>query len=313
MKYTDKLLASIRNSGSVLCAGLDPFPDQFPPELRPKITGIPDSTHATESLIATGKLASAEILAATAEADLVITFCRRIIEQTKTGVAAYKLNLAYYEALGPDAFHVLDEVLDAIPSGKIIIADAKRGDVPHTNARYKAAYFDRFGFDAITLSPFMGTDTLIPFLGDATRAVYALTLTSNPGAADLMTHPFGDAPTLSAHLASLLKTCSLKHPGTLGMVIGATQSEVYGPVMEAFPEAPLLIPGIGAQGGSIPELEKRLAAHPGIPLINVSRGLSAFDPKNHKPWDIQIATNTDLFNKALQAISKNYTSENLNR
>ncbi len=241
--------------------------------------------------------------------DLIPAYCRRIIEQTKTGTAAYKLNLAYFEAIGPEGYIILDEVLDAIPFGKVTIADAKRCDVPHSNEQYKVAFFDRLGFDAITLSPFMGTDTLVPFLGDASRAVYALTLTSNPGAAELMTRPYDSAPSLSAHVASLLRSCAAGHPGALGMVIGATQSEVYGPVMEAFPEAPLLIPGIGAQSGSIPDLERQLAEHHGIPLINVSRGLSTIDPEKDEPWDVQIANNTARFRKALQGISARYLGE----
>ncbi len=283
MTFTEKLTASIKSSQSVLCAGLDPVPEHFPPEIR-------SQSHP--------------------EPDMVVAFCRRVIEQTKTGTAAYKLNLAYFEALGVDAFHVLDEVLNAIPSGKIIIADAKRGDVPHTNMRYKVAYFDRLGFDAITLSPFMGMETLVPFLKDASRAVYALTLTSNPGAADLMTRPFAEATTLSVHLAGLLRELSYRHAGALGMVIGATQTGQYGPVLQAFPEAPLLIPGIGTQGGSIPELLKHLAGHEGLPLINTSRGLTGFNPDDHNPWDLQIANHTDRFNKALAPITERYLAKN---
>ncbi len=282
MSFQNKLLAAVRNAGSVLCTGLDPVPGAMPPELRQQY----DTDH-----------------------DLILAWCRRVIEQTKTGSAAYKVNLAYFEAIGPDAFVLLDEVMDAIPSGKVLIADAKRGDVPHSNERYKTAFFDRLGFDAITLSPFMGTETLAPFLGDASRAVYALTLTSNPGAEELMTRPFGKAPSLSAHIASLLRKCAAEHPGALGMVIGATQNKVYGPVMEAYPEAPLLIPGVGAQSGSISELERHLARHSGIPLINVSRGLSSFDPGSSDPWDVQIANKTALFNKAIQAISDRYLGE----
>lgn len=282
MIFQNKLLAAVRNSGSVLCTGLDPVPGAMPPELRERYPS---------------------------DRDLILAWCRRIIEQTKTTTAAYKVNLAYYEALGPEGFAVLDELLDAIPSGKILIADAKRGDVPHTNERYKTAFFDRLGFDAITLSPFLGTETLVPFLGDPSRAVYALTLTSNPGADELMFRPFGSAPSLSAHLASLLRSCGAGQPGTLGMVIGATQYQVYGPVMEAYPEAPLLIPGVGAQSGPVTELHQQLASHKGIPLINVSRGISAFDPASGQPWDMQIADRTARFKKILQPISDRYLAE----
>lgn len=283
MTYQKKLFNAISKSASVLCAGIDPVPEAMPAEIRKPGASI----HET-----------------------VLSYCRCIMEQTCSRVAAYKINLAYFEALGPDAYRLVEEVLHAVPSGKIMIADAKRGDVPHSNERYKAAFFDRFGFDAITLSPFMGLDTLAPFLDDESRAVYALTLTSNPGAADLMTQPFGKAPTLSAHLASLLRTFSREHPGSLGMVIGATQSEVYGPVMQAFPEAPLLVPGIGAQAGSIQDLESNLSGHPGLPLINVSRGLSVYDPENRKPWEAQISDNADRFHALLRPITDSVIFKN---
>ncbi len=279
MTYTQKLLASVRASRTVLCAGLDPVPEHLPPEIRNR--GL-------------------------SETEAAVTFCLRMIEQTKTGVAAYKINIAYFEALGTDAFHALNDVLDAIPSGKVLIADAKRGDVPHTNARYKTAWFDRFGFDAITLFPFIGLDTLHPFLQDTNRAAYALTLTSNPGATDLMMRPFEGASSLSEYIAGRLRSTALEHPGTLGMVIGATQSAFYGPVMQAFPEAPLLIPGVGAQGGSVDELAKHLIRHQGIPLINVSRGLSSMDPSNPSDWQMQVAANTSRYNQALQDISERW-------
>ena len=279
MTYPEKIMSSIRSSQSVLCAGIDPIPENFPSEIQAR---------------------------SQSEYDMVIAFCRRVIEQTKTGVAAYKINLAYFEALGADAYHILNEVLDAIPSGKIIIADAKRGDVPHTNARYKTAYFDRLGFDAVTLSPFMGLETLEPFLQDDDRAVYALTLTSNSGASDFMTRPFEDAPTLSEHLAGRLRILSASHPGTLGMVIGATQNQIYERVLRAYPESPLLIPGIGAQGGSIEELSEKLAGHSGIPLINASRGLSVYDAASGDAWDYQITRNTDHLVKLLSPITDRY-------
>lgn len=283
MSYQKKLFNAIINSSSLLCAGIDPVPETMPSGIWKADASIHER---------------------------VLSYCRCIMEQTCSRVAAYKINLAYFEALGPDAYRLVEEVVHAVPSGKIIIADAKRGDVPHSNERYKAAFFDRFGFDAITLSPFMGMDTMAPFLDDESRAVYALTLTSNPGASDLMTQPFGKAPTLSAHLASLLRTLSRKHAGSLGMVIGATQSEMYGPVMQAFPEAPLLIPGIGAQAGSIQDLESNLSGHSGLPLINVSRGLSVYDPENRKPWEAQISDNADRFHALLRPVTESVIFRN---
>ena len=279
MNYITKLQSSISNSQTVLCVGLDPVPADFPQELR-----------------SSGR----------SENEMTVSFCRRVIEQTKTGAAAYKFNTAYFEALGADGFHVLNDILDAVPSGKVIIADAKRCDVPHTNARYKTAWFDQFGFDAITLSPFLGLETLTPFLEDTRHCVYALALTSNPGAADLMTRPFGSEESLSVYIAGLLRDYAAHHDGSLGMVIGATQPEYYTSVLRANPEAPLLIPGIGAQGGNIAELSGALADHNGLSLINVSRGISAIDPGSDEPWDIQVARNTDRINKSIESISQQY-------
>lgn len=277
MNYLDKLKASIQQTTSVLCAGLDPVPEHFPPAIR--------SGSSSESA-------------------QTIAFCEAIINGTQTLAAAYKLNLAFFEALGTDAFTVLKEVLARIPADKIVIADAKRGDVPHTNARYKKTYFDQFGFDAITLSPFMGVETMAPFLEDEGRAVYALTLTSNAGANDFMTRPFGDAPMLSLYLAKLLADAAKNYPGALGMVIGATQSDQYAPVFQAYPQAPLLIPGIGAQGGSVDGLEKELRHHPGLPLINVSRGLSSYEPDCADTWEAQIFKNAQNFHSLLKNISQ---------
>ncbi|MDI6401001.1 orotidine-5'-phosphate decarboxylase [Balneolaceae bacterium ANBcel3] len=277
MDYLEKLASSIRRSRSVICAGIDPVPELFPDEIKNT---------------------------ASSEYEQVVTYCRRLIEQTKAGVAAYKFNVAYFEALGRDAYHILDDVLESVPSGKIIIADAKRGDVPHTSERYKAAFFDRFGFDAITLSPFMGTDTLEPYLRDKERAIYALTLTSNPGAGQFMLQPFGGEPSMSMYIAKLLAETNANHPGTVGMVIGATQDEQYMPVMKSNPKAPLLIPGIGAQGGSVEKLAVALDTHQGQPLINASRSLSAFQSALDTPWDTQVSANTTKMQEAFMPITE---------
>lgn len=261
ISYLEKLHQAIIRSGSVICAGLDPVPSNFPATVRD---------------------------AGGSDAEQTLRFSRTVIAQTSEHVAAYKLNLAYFESLGAEGLQVFKQVLQAIPEDKIRIADAKRGDVPHTNERYKRAFFDQFDVDAITLSPFMGLDTLTPFLQDARKAVYALVLTSNPGASDFLLKPFLNAATFSEYLAGALRSHSQTLPGTLGMVIGATQHETYAPVMNAYDQAPLLIPGIGAQGGSADDLARQLERHNGLALINASRSLSAFKENDPHPWEQQI-------------------------
>ena len=279
MAYLKKLETSIRSSGSILCAGLDPAPEMYPPPVRAL-----DGSESTRTL----------------------EFCRRIIEQSKTRVAAYKFNLAFFESLGPDGLQIFDEILDSVPPGKIIIADAKRCDIPHSARRYAEAYLERFGCDAITVSPFMGLETIEPFLQSKDHAAYVITLTSNPGARDFMLRPFGEYDSLSSYLADSLRRLDSTHPGTTGMVIGATQSEHYQPVISSFPDAPLLLPGVGRQGGSTNELSRYLKQHKGLPLINVSRGISAWDPQSDDSWEVQIARNTDRFHKQLSDITQQY-------
>src|SRR6056297_3975874 len=162
MTFTEKLTRSIQSSNSVLSVGLDPDPDKIPLPLRQQIS----DPH-----------------------DLVFEFCRRVIESTKSEAAAYKPNLAFFEALGSGGLRVLESLLDVIPHGKIIIADAKRGDIGTTAAKYKVAFFDKMQVDAITLNPLMGLETLDPFLDDSSKAVYVLTMTSNRGAADFLQTP----------------------------------------------------------------------------------------------------------------------------
>lgn len=281
ISYSEKLHQAIACSGSVICAGLDPVPSLFPAPVRN---------------------------AGGSDAEQTLRFCRTIIAQTSEHVAAYKINLAYFESLGPEGLQVFSQVLQAIPEDKIGIADAKRGDVPHTNERYKAAFFDHFNVDAITLSPFMGLDTLTPFLQDARKAVYALVLTSNPGASDFLLKPFLNAATFSEYLAGALRSHSQTLPGTLGMVIGATQHQTYAPVMNAYSQAPLLIPGIGAQGGSADDLARQLELHNGLALINASRSLSAFKEHDPRPWEQQITDEARLMKERFADITRRQLS-----
>jgi orotidine-5'-phosphate decarboxylase len=246
LNFTEKLNNAIASAGSPLLVGLDPDPARMPLHL---IDRHPDPV------------------------DLVRAFCLEVIDATHPVACGYKLNLAFFEALGRRAFDVFADVVNAIPAGRIVLADAKRGDIGNTALKYREAFFGYFGVDALTLSPFMGMDTLAGFLDDPRHAVFALALTSNPGSADLMEQRLEGGNTLSVHLAGSLARLHATVPGTLGMVVGATKPEKLGPVLAAFPDAPLLIPGIGAQGGSIDELARVLKNHRGTALIPVSRDI----------------------------------------
>jgi len=278
MTFTEKLTRSIQSSNSVLSVGLDPDPDKIPLPLRQQIS----DPH-----------------------DLVFEFCRRVIESTKSEAAAYKPNLAFFEALGSGGLRVLESLLDVIPHGKIIIADAKRGDIGTTAAKYKVAFFDKMQVDAITLNPLMGLETLDPFLDDSSKAVYVLTMTSNRGAADYLQIPVKGRLSLGEYISGHLNKKQGQSAAPLGMVIGATQTEIAGRVLRANPGAHLLIPGIGAQGGDPNRLRDLLTDHVGLPLINSSRAINYAGGDNEN-WEELVALKASETRQTLNPITQNY-------
>lgn len=278
MTFTEKLTRSIQSSNSVLSVGLDPDPEKIPLPLRQQIS----DPH-----------------------DLVFEFCRRVVESTKSEAAAYKPNLAFFEALGSGGWKVLEALLDVIPHGKIVIADAKRGDIGTTAEKYKIAFFDQLQVDAITLNPLMGLETLDPFLGDRSKAVYVLTITSNPGAADFLQASVNGLLSLGEYISELLKKKQELTATPLGMVIGATQAETSQRVLQANPEAPLLIPGIGAQGGDPNRLKDILADHAGLPLVNSSRAI-IYAGGDNENWEELVARKASETRQLLDPITQNY-------
>lgn len=281
MTFTEKLTRAVQSSGSVLCAGLDPDPERIPKPLRDR---IPD------------------------ESRLIFEFCRRVIEAVKPHVCAFKPNLAFFEALGPPGWDALEQVIDCIPSNRIVIADAKRGDIGNTAGKYKEAFFDRLGADAITLNPLMGMDTLHPFTHYPDKAVFVLTLTSNTGAADFLKRRFEGRTSLSQYIAGELSKYQVQSATHLGMVVGATQTLDLQPVLGANPNAHLLIPGVGTQGGSIPELEKVLENHAGIPIINSSRSI-LYAGKDNEDWVRYVTDQAVNLKESLNTISSRYAEK----
>lgn len=246
MIFTEKLKKSIQFTKSVLCVGLDPVYERIPTFITDKYGDSPES---------------------------IFEFCKIVIEETSNYAAAYKPNLGFFEAYGSEGIGVFEQILSIIPSDKIIVADAKRGDIGNTASRYRDAFFGNWKCDSVTLSPLMGFETITPFLTDERFGTYVLTLTSNPGSSNFMLKPFDGFDTMSEYIASGLAALTETFPGHAGMVVGATRTSDFKSILKLHPTANLLIPGVGAQGGNINELTKALKSHQGIPLINVSRGI----------------------------------------
>ncbi|TMD58552.1 MAG: orotidine-5'-phosphate decarboxylase [Chloroflexi bacterium] len=217
MDFLRKLDAASRARESVLCVCLDPDPSQIPEAL--------------------GRGPQA-----------VLRFNRRIVRATSEFAAAYKLNLAFYEQLGAAAMDVLTLTLQAIPKDIPVIADAKRGDVPNTAEAYGRAFFDVLHFDAMTMNPYLGLDTVSPFVSGE-RFAFAVVRTSNPGARDFQDLRLEDGAPLFEEIAKRLD--SAVPPERLGFVVGATYPKDARRLRALAPDRLFLLPGVGAQGGSI--------------------------------------------------------------
>ena len=221
MTFIEQLLQATQSHKSLLCVGLDPEPAKFPDRFRDKPAHIFD-------------------------------FCAAIVDATHDVVCAFKPQIAYFAA--HRAEHQLEQLVAHIrqvaPSVPVIL-DAKRGDIGSTAEQYAIEAFERYGADAVTLSPFMGFDSVEPYLKRHGKGAFLLCRTSNPGGDDLQTQHLKDVPgtpRLFEHIAQLAQGEWNKN-GQLGLVVGATYPQEIARVRELAPTVPLLIPGIGAQGG----------------------------------------------------------------
>lgn len=178
----------------------------------------------------------------------VLEFNLRMIEATQEFACAYKLNLAFYEALGETGWRTLRDTLDAIPPHIITIGDAKRGDIGNTAEMYARSLRDDLGFTASTVNPYMGFDSVEPFIRDASHGAFILALTSNPGAKDFEYLKVKEKPLYEHVIAKVRKWNTL---GNCGLVIGATRPKELKRVRQLTKDMPLLIPGVGAQGGDL--------------------------------------------------------------
>jgi orotidine-5'-phosphate decarboxylase len=240
MTFIDKLAVVTRHNNSILCVGLDTDIQRIPEFLR-------------------GHERS------------VVEFNRRIIEATNDVVCAYKLNLAFYEALGKAGSEAIEQTLAYIPKRVITIADAKRGDIGNTAEQYAKVFFDQYGFDAVTANPYLGYDSVSPFLERDNKCTFILALTSNKGSEDFQYLPV-EGRRLYEIVIEKVRLWNTKK--NCGLVVGATHPEELGHIRTLAPDLPILIPGIGTQGGNA-EMAVRLGcnAEGELVIINSSRSI----------------------------------------
>lgn len=222
--FASRLHAAVATNDSLLCIGLDPVPARIP------------------AVLGGGAAALAR-------------FCIGIVEATVDLVCCYKPNLGFFAALGPDGLRALADVRAAIPATIPVILDCKTGDLGNTAENYARAWFETFGFDAVTVNPYLGREGLDPFLAYADRGVIILCRTSNPGSAEIQELPVpapdGGTEPLYLAMARRIHAWSEDAAATVGLVVGATRPAELARIRPICPDAPILLPGIGAQGGDL--------------------------------------------------------------
>jgi orotidine-5'-phosphate decarboxylase len=237
-----ELIAQIRRKGSFLCVGLDPDIEKIPKFLDE-------------------------------EEDPIYEFNKKIVDATAPHCVAFKPNAAFYEAYGLSGLHSLDNTLRYIKANypdHFVIADAKRGDIGNTSTMYAKAFFKRLNADAVTITPYMGSDSVKPFLAFPDKWAIVLALTSNEGADDFQTLNAGGKP-LYEHV--LHKCASWGTKDNMMFVAGATRPELLASIRRIVPEHFLLVPGVGAQGGDLAAVCRAgLNRDVGL-LVNASRSI----------------------------------------
>ena len=195
----------------------------------------------------------------------------KVIDATRDYAVAYKPNFAFFERWGSKGFTWLEETVNYIGNDHIKIADAKRGDIGNTAYQYSESIFNHFGFDCVTLSPYLGGDSIEPFIEYKGRGVFILCRTSNPSGAEFQSRKLDDDSFLYKSVALWANT--LNKYNNVGLVVGATAPEELSVIRVFCPDLPLLIPGVGAQGGDLSH-SIRVGNSSSIGMINVSRAIS---------------------------------------
>ncbi|MBL4708708.1 MAG: orotidine-5'-phosphate decarboxylase [Flavobacteriales bacterium] len=201
----------------------------------------------------------------------ILEFNKRIIDATKNYCVAYKPNIAFYESLGAKGWEILQETLAYIPKDIFTIADAKRGDIGNTANMYARTFFETYNFDAVTIAPYMGEDSVKPFLEFKNKWGIVLGLTSNQGASDFQFSELKDGQRLYEKV--IRTTANWGSEENLMFVVGATKAESLVTIRKLIPNHFLLVPGVGAQGGSLEEVCKYGITKDVSLLINSSRGI----------------------------------------
>lgn len=237
----DRLRARVARLGAPLCLGIDPHPEALPDELSRNVNGVE-------------------------------RFARGLLEAAAEHAVAVKVNVAFFEAFGSAGWAALERLVGDMPQDHFLLLDAKRGDIGSTAERYAAALFGQLEADAVTLSPYLGEDSVEPFLAYPGRVVYLVVRTSNPSAARLQDLPIDGVP---LHERVAIWAANTWTDGRVGMVVGATAPAELARLRRIAPGPSFLVPGVGPQGG---DLIAALAhchgtAAPG--LISISRGIAA--------------------------------------
>lgn len=205
------------------------------------------------------------------EDDPIFEFNKRIIDATHQYCVAYKFNIAFYESMGTKGWESMVKTLEYIPDNIFTIADAKRGDIGNTSEKYAEAFFNKMNFDSITLSPYMGEDTVKPFLKYKNKWVIILALTSNKSSADFQFEKNSDGKMLFETVTE--KIADWGTPGNTMLVVGATQPDSFHKIRNIVPDHFILVPGVGAQGGNLTKIaEVGMNKDCGL-LVNSSRGI----------------------------------------
>lgn len=269
----ETLINEIKQKKSFLCVGLDTDIDRIPQHLLK-------------------------------EEDPVFAFNKAIIDATKEYCVAYKPNIAFYECLGPKGWESLKKTMDYIPSNIFTIADAKRGDIGNTSKYYAKTFFEYLNFDAVTVAPYMGEDSVTPFLEFKDKWVILLALTSNKGALDFQF--ITDVQGQKLYESVLRKSEKWGTAGNLMYVVGATRAEGIGNVRKIVPEHFFLVPGYGAQGGNLEETANYgwnddcgLLVNSSRGIIYASNGADFAEKAGEKAQSIQLEMATILQQKGL--------------
>jgi|TARA_R110000737_G_scaffold350741_2_gene390690 orotidine-5'-phosphate decarboxylase len=203
--------------------------------------------------------------------DPIFEFNKAIIDATKDFCVAYKPNIAFYECYGVKGWESLQKTIDYIPKNIFTIADAKRGDIGNTSLYYAKTFFDHYNFDSVTIAPYMGEDSVTPFLTHQNKWAILLALTSNKGALDFQMTQDAEGEKLFEKV--LLKSSEWGTPENLMYVVGATRAEGIGEVRKLAPDYFFLVPGVGAQGGSLEDVVNYGWNDDCGLLVNSSRGI----------------------------------------